>query len=57
MFDWSPVVNEPSYRYSRAELNHLVVDYVATPEYVREAPQAPAYVFLIDVSQGAIHSG
>ncbi|KAJ7131169.1 Sec23/Sec24 trunk domain-containing protein [Mycena epipterygia] len=57
-FDWSVVVNQPSDRYSRVELNHTVVDFVATAEYVvRGAPQAPAYVFLIDVSHGAVASG
>ncbi|KAJ7509502.1 protein transporter SEC24 [Mycena galericulata] len=56
-FDWSRVVNRPRDRYSRIELNNTVVDFVATPEYLRSAPQAPTYVFLIDVSHGAITSG
>ncbi|KAJ7625872.1 CPII coat sec24 protein [Roridomyces roridus] len=57
LFDWSVVVNQPRDRYTRAELNHPVVDYVATSEYVRQAPQAPAYVFVLDVSQEAVSSG
>ncbi|KAJ7486667.1 protein transporter SEC24 [Mycena latifolia] len=56
-FDWSMAVNQPSDRYARAELNHPIVDFVATAEYVRSTPQAPAYVFLVDVSLGAVQSG
>jgi protein transport protein SEC24 len=53
--EWSRRDEQP--RYTRVELNHSVVDFLATPEYARGAPQAPAYVFLLDVSQGAINSG
>ncbi|KAJ7727976.1 CPII coat sec24 protein [Mycena maculata] len=56
-FDWSIIVNQPRDRYARTELTHSVVDFVATPEYLRNMPQAPAYAFLIDVSEGAISSG
>ncbi|KAJ7729938.1 protein transporter SEC24 [Mycena metata] len=44
-------------RYSQIELNRNVYDLVATPEYVRGAPQSPAYVYLLDVGQEAIRSG
>ncbi|KAF7355957.1 Protein transport protein SEC24 [Mycena venus] len=54
-FQWS---GRPEQPYARVELSHPVVDFVAPAEYVvRGAPLAPAYVFLLDVSQGAIHSG
>ncbi|KAJ7897647.1 protein transporter SEC24 [Mycena olivaceomarginata] len=53
--EWSRRDERP--RYTRVELNHSVVDFLATPEYARGAPQAPAYVFLLDVSQGALNSG
>ncbi|KAK7024752.1 protein transporter SEC24, partial [Favolaschia claudopus] len=39
------------------ELTSPVVEFVATAEYTNRAPAAPAYVFLLDVSQGAITSG
>ncbi|KAJ7659752.1 CPII coat sec24 protein [Mycena polygramma] len=53
----SRIVQQPKDRYARVELNHAVVDFAAGPEYVREAPLAPTFVFLLDVSQGAFNSG
>ncbi|KAJ7648771.1 hypothetical protein DFH06DRAFT_1270773 [Mycena polygramma] len=57
LFEWSSIVQQPKDRYARVELNHAVVDFAAGPEYVREAPLAPTFVFLLDVSQGAFISG
>ncbi|KAJ7912390.1 protein transport protein SEC24, partial [Mycena leptocephala] len=54
LFQWSGTAEQP---YARVELNHAVVDFVATAEYLRGAPHAPAYVFLLDVSQEAMRSG
>ncbi|KAJ7097134.1 CPII coat sec24 protein [Mycena belliarum] len=57
-FYWTGIVNEPPRdSISRAELSSTLVDFVATAEYIRQAPQAPAYVFLLDVSQEAMKSG
>ncbi|KAJ6478153.1 protein transporter SEC24 [Mycena vitilis] len=57
LFEWSSIVQQPKDKYARVELNHAVVDFAAGPEYVREAPLAPTFVFLLDVSQGAFNSG
>ncbi|KAJ6555227.1 hypothetical protein B0H10DRAFT_2169644 [Mycena sp. CBHHK59/15] len=57
LFDWNTVTNQPSDRLDRHELTSSAVDFIATTEYVRDAPQALVYVFLIDVSYGAIKSG
>ncbi|KAJ6494237.1 CPII coat sec24 protein [Mycena sanguinolenta] len=56
-FQWNPTADHPGGRYARLELNHSVVDFVATAEYMRGPPQVPAYVFLLDVSHGVINSG
>ncbi|KAF7303452.1 hypothetical protein MIND_00574000 [Mycena indigotica] len=42
---------------SRVELTHTVVDFAATQDYSRAPPQAPAFVFLLDVSEAAIQNG
>lgn len=57
LFDWDPRTNQPADRWSRPELNHGVVDFVAPKEYMVRPPQPPVYVFVIDVSQNAIQSG
>ncbi|KAJ6548696.1 hypothetical protein B0H19DRAFT_1161715 [Mycena capillaripes] len=57
IFEWSRRADGTRDEYARVELNHSVVDFVASPEYVLQVPQAPAYVFLLDVSQEAISSG
>ncbi|KAJ9120632.1 hypothetical protein QFC22_002561 [Naganishia vaughanmartiniae] len=57
LFDWNAQTNQPADRWSRAELNHGVVEFVAPAEYMIRAPQPPVYVFIIDVSQNAIQSG
>ncbi|CCL99585.1 uncharacterized protein FIBRA_01603 [Fibroporia radiculosa] len=57
LFDWDQVRNQPGDRWSRAELNHSVVEFVAPTEYMVRPPQPAVYVFLIDVSHTAIQSG
>ena len=57
LFDWDQQTNQPADRWQRAELNHAVVDFIAPTEYMVRAPQPPVYVFLIDVSYAAVHSG
>ncbi|KAF7331450.1 hypothetical protein MKEN_00023700 [Mycena kentingensis (nom. inval.)] len=59
-YGWSRVVSgdDPHAQHrSRAELTHSVVDFVATTDYMRNPPQAPAFVFLLDVSEAAVQSG
>ncbi|KAG6916743.1 hypothetical protein DXG01_005563 [Tephrocybe rancida] len=57
LFDWDQVRNQPGDRWSRAELNHSVVEFVAPTEYMVRPPQPAVYVFLIDVSHSAVQSG
>ena len=57
LFDWDQTRNQPGDRWSRAELNHAVVEFVAPTEYMVRPPQPAVYVFLIDVSHAAIQSG
>ncbi|KAH8829080.1 CPII coat sec24 protein [Flagelloscypha sp. PMI_526] len=57
LFDWDQVNNQPGDRWSRAELNHGVVEYVAPTEYMVRAPQPAVYIFLLDVSHAAVQSG
>ncbi|EFP89154.2 uncharacterized protein PGTG_14995 [Puccinia graminis f. sp. tritici CRL 75-36-700-3] len=57
LFDFDRLTNQPADRWQRAELNHSVVEFVAPTEYMVRPPQAPTYVFLIDVSYAAVSSG
>lgn len=57
LFDWDQQTNQPADRWQRAELNQSVVDFIAPTEYMVRPPQPPVYVFIIDVSYTAIHSG
>jgi len=57
LFDWDQARNQPGDRWSRAELNHGVVEFVAPTEYMVRPPQPAVYVFLIDVSHAAVQSG
>jgi protein transport protein SEC24 len=57
LFDWDEVRNQPGDRWSRAELNHGVVEFVAPNEYMVRPPQPAVYVYLIDVSHAAVQSG
>ena len=42
---------------SRPELNSSIVEYIAPSEYTTRPPQAASYLYLIDVSVGAVQSG
>ncbi|EGN92871.1 hypothetical protein SERLA73DRAFT_127142 [Serpula lacrymans var. lacrymans S7.3] len=57
LFDWDQARNQPGDRWSREELNHSVVEFVAPTEYMVRPPQPPVYVILIDVSHIAVQSG
>lgn len=57
MFDWDQERNQPGDRWSRAELNHAVVEFVAPTEYMVRPPQPVFYCFLIDVSHAAVSTG
>ncbi|KAG9093067.1 COPII subunit [Ceratobasidium sp. UAMH 11750] len=57
LFDWDQQRNQPADRWSRYELNHAVVEFVAPTEYMVRPPQPPVYAFLIDVSHAAVQSG
>ncbi|KAI7857975.1 hypothetical protein BDC45DRAFT_603034 [Circinella umbellata] len=56
-FDYDAVNQQPMDRWKRSELNYGCVEFVAPTEYMVRPPQAPAYVFVIDVSHSAIQSG
>lgn len=43
--------------YSRTEVKYGVCEFIAPPEYLVRPPQAPTYVFLIEVSAQAVESG
>lgn len=57
LFDWDQVNNKPADRWKRPELSSSVVEFIAPREYMVRPPQAPVYVFLIDVGPQAIASG
>lgn len=44
-------------RRTRAELNTPVYEFIATADYMARPPQPAAYLFLIDVTYAAVHSG
>jgi protein transport protein SEC24 len=44
-------------RYDHPELSSGSVDYIAPGEYMVRPPQPPAFLFLIDVTAGAVNSG
>ncbi|KAG0170858.1 COPII subunit [Apophysomyces sp. BC1034] len=56
-FDWDVVSQQHVNRWSRPELNHGCVDFVAPAEYMVRPPQPPVYVFLIDTSYQAVQTG
>ncbi|EIE85083.1 hypothetical protein RO3G_09793 [Rhizopus delemar RA 99-880] len=56
-FDYDSQTQQPADRWKRPELNYGCVEFVAPTEYMVRPPQAPAYVFVIDVSYSAIQSG
>ncbi|KAH8590875.1 hypothetical protein B0O99DRAFT_520657 [Bisporella sp. PMI_857] len=56
-FDWDAAAQKSVDRWSRAELNHAVVEFVAPQEYMVRPPQPLVYLFLFDVSFASISSG
>ncbi|KAI9316076.1 Sec23/Sec24 trunk domain-containing protein [Dichotomocladium elegans] len=56
-FDYDAQTQQPADRWQRAELNYACVEYVAPTEYTVRPPQAPSYIFIIDVSYSAVQSG
>ncbi|CAO3625190.1 unnamed protein product [Cunninghamella blakesleeana] len=56
-FDFDAHTQEQVDRWSRPELNYGCVEFVAPTEYMVRPPQAPAFVFILDVSYSAIQSG
>ncbi|KAL0077644.1 Sec23/Sec24 trunk domain-containing protein [Phycomyces blakesleeanus] len=56
-FDWDEAQQQHTDRWSRLELNHGCVDFVAPAEYMVRPPQPPVYVFVIDTSFQAVQTG
>jgi protein transport protein SEC24 len=56
-FDYDNKTQQPADRWKRPELNYGCVEFVAPTEYMVRPPQAPSFVFVIDVSYSAIQSG
>lgn len=56
-FDWDPENRNRVDRMTRAELTHGVVEFVAPQEYMVRPPQPVVFLFVIDVSYGAVQSG
>ncbi|CAO3612248.1 unnamed protein product [Mucor hiemalis] len=56
-FDYDNHTQQPADRWKRPELNYGCVEFVAPTEYMVRPPQAPSFVFVIDVSYSAIQSG
>ena len=44
-------------QYTRPELNHGVIEFLAPPQYMNRTPQPPIYVFVLDVSVSSIKNG
>jgi protein transport protein SEC24 len=49
--------NHRTDRYERAELSQGVVEYIASGEYMVRPPQPPVFMFLLEVTLGAVQSG
>lgn len=56
-FDWDAAAQRSVDRWQRPELNHAVVEFVAPQEYMVRPPQPLVYLFLFDVSYGAVANG
>jgi protein transport protein SEC24 len=56
-YDWDADSRQRVDRYTRAELTHGVVEYIAPQEYMVRPPQPVLMLFLIDVSFNAVQSG
>ncbi|KAJ2796245.1 COPII subunit, partial [Coemansia guatemalensis] len=56
-FDYDSATQTQKDRWSRVDLNHSVVEFVAPIEYMMRPPMPPVYVFVIDVSYAAVQIG
>ena len=56
-YDYDPNTQQQFDRRNKAELNSPVYEYIAPVEYMNRPPQAPSYLFLIDVTHCAVQSG
>jgi protein transport protein SEC24 len=56
-FDYDSRSQQYIDRYARPELTHCAVEYVAPGEYMVRPPQAPTFVFVVDVSFASTTSG
>lgn len=56
-FDYDSHTQQQADRWKRPELNYGCVEFVAPTEYMVRPPQAPAFVFILDVSYSAVQSG
>lgn len=56
-FDWDAAAQKTVDRWTRPELNHAVVEFVAPQEYMVRPPQPLVYLFLFDVSYAAVSTG
>ena len=56
-FDWDAASQKQLDRWSRPELNHSVVEFVAPQEYMVRPPQPLVYLFLFDVSYNSVTNG
>lgn len=55
--EWDPLKNAQVDKLSRTEIKYGVVEFLAGSEYMARPPQAPVYVFVLDVSAHAIQTG
>ncbi|KZF21803.1 Sec23/Sec24 family protein [Xylona heveae TC161] len=56
-FDWDAAAQRSVDRWTRPELNHAVVEFVAPQEYMVRPPQPLVYLFLFDVSYASVTNG
>ncbi|CAK7901365.1 protein transport protein Sec24p [[Candida] anglica] len=56
-FEYDEVSGTSKNKFSRVELNHSVVEFVAPKEYMARSPQPIVYTFIIDVSIEAVSTG
>lgn len=56
-FDWDQAAQKNLDRWQRPELNYSVVEFIAPQEYMVRPPQPLVYLFLLDVSYGAVQCG
>lgn len=56
-YDYDPQTQQRFDRATKVELHSPVYEFIAPQEYMVRPPQAPAYVFLLDVTYAAVSSG